>query len=450
MSQQLHPMALFRLSVLGPLASRQSLSRGEIKTLVHQLAAQAYLIPHSHHTHVSPKTILRWYHAWRRQGIEGLSPQTRRDKGQTQLSAETQALIVQYKTDNPARSINTVIGLLEKQGLVARNSLSRSAVHRFLQQQKMSRRILADLHTIERRSFVAEHAGDIWHGDVLHGPSIQTQTGMKKIYLVSLIDDASRLLVHSAFCFGETAVDIEGVLKQAVLKRGLPHKIIIDNGAAYRSGTLQSICALLEIRLIYCPAREPQGKGKLERFHFTFRSQFLAEIDISKINGLTDINARLWAWIEQVYHQRPHEGIAGKKPIDRWREDLVKIRPLGFQATQIDNIFCHRHKRLVRKDGTVSWKGQRFEVPYEQSGEHVILVLDPHINTPLRVESLFGDSLGAATPLDKDYNLHRKRQRPTRTIRPLNKKQNMVELAYEEYQALCGIPLSNPIKKEEE
>ena len=198
-------MALFRLSVLGPLASRQSLSRGEIKTLVHQLAAQAYLIPHSHHTHVSPKTILRWYHAWRRQGIEGLSPQTRRDKGQTQLSAETQALIVQYKTDNPARSINTVIGLLEKQGLVARNSLSRSAVHRFLQRQKMSRRILADLHTIERRSFVAEHAGDIWHGDVLHGPTIQTPTGMRKIYLVSLIDDASRLLAHSTFCFGDLA-----------------------------------------------------------------------------------------------------------------------------------------------------------------------------------------------------------------------------------------------------
>ncbi len=147
-------------------------------------------------------------------------------------------------------------------------------------------------------------------------------------------------------------------------------------------------CGLVEFPCL-CARAHKQGKGKLERFHSTFRSQFLAEIDIGKINGLTDINARLWAWIEQVYHQRPHEGIAGKKPIDRWREDLVKIRPLGFQATQIDNIFCHRHKRLVRKDGTVSWKGQRFEVPYEQSGEHVILVLDPHINTPLRVESLF-------------------------------------------------------------
>jgi hypothetical protein len=41
---------------------------------------------------------------------------------------------------------------------------------------------------------------------------------------VSLFDDASRLLTHSAFCLGETALDIEGVLKQALLKRGRPIK----------------------------------------------------------------------------------------------------------------------------------------------------------------------------------------------------------------------------------
>lgn len=56
---------------------------------------------------------------------------------------------------------------------------------------------------------------------------------MRKVYLVSLMDAASRLLTHSAFCLGETALDIEGVLKQAVLKRGLPMQLVIDNGAAY-------------------------------------------------------------------------------------------------------------------------------------------------------------------------------------------------------------------------
>ncbi len=178
-------------------------------------------------------------------------------------------------------------------------------MHRFLQQQKLSKRIIADKHTIERRSFVAEHAGDIWQGDVLHGPSIQTPRGIRKTYLVSLLDDASRLIAHSAFCLGETALDIEGVLKQAVLKRGLPYKLIIDNGPAYRSGSLQSICAILKSGSSTVVHTNQKEKGKLERCHRTFREQFLNEINAEKITGLDDLNARLWAWLERVYHRRP-------------------------------------------------------------------------------------------------------------------------------------------------
>jgi transposase InsO family protein len=55
------------------------------------------------------------------------------------------------------------------------------------------------------------------------------------------MDDTSRLIAHSAFCFSETAIDIEGVLKQALLKRGVPKMLIVDNGAAYRAATLQGI-----------------------------------------------------------------------------------------------------------------------------------------------------------------------------------------------------------------
>ena len=53
----------------------------------------------------------------------------------------------------------------------------------------------------------------------MHGPKLMIDGRMRKVYLVSLMDDASRLLAHSAFCLGETALDIEGVLKQAMLKR---------------------------------------------------------------------------------------------------------------------------------------------------------------------------------------------------------------------------------------
>src|SRR3990167_304683 len=279
MSKPLHPIALFRLSVLGPLASRGELKRGEVKKIIRELSCNTYNIPDSRRVHLSEQTISRWYYDWKKHGIDGLIPKARCDKGQTSGPVKIQEALLEFKKDNPARSLNTLINLLEKKGLIATDELARATVHRFLQAQKLSKRILPNKHTIERRSFVAEHAGDIWYGDVMHGPSIQTPGGMRKVYLVSLMDDASRLILHSAFCFGETALDIEGVLKQAVLKRGLPHKLVIDNGPAYRAESLQSICALLEIRLIYCRPYEPEGKGKLERFHRTFREQFLTEIE---------------------------------------------------------------------------------------------------------------------------------------------------------------------------
>lgn len=80
----LHPLALFRLSVLGPLASRGEIKRGEVKSIIRDLASKTYDIPDSSRVHLSEETILRWYYCWKRGGIAALIPQQRRDKGVTQ------------------------------------------------------------------------------------------------------------------------------------------------------------------------------------------------------------------------------------------------------------------------------------------------------------------------------------------------------------------------------
>ena len=49
----------------------------------------------------------------------------------------------------------------------------------------------------------------------------------------------------------------------------------------------------------------------MERWHRTFRDQFLSELDDSRVIDLADLNARLWAWLEQIYHHTPHAGLDG-------------------------------------------------------------------------------------------------------------------------------------------
>ncbi|EQD69064.1 Integrase catalytic region, partial [mine drainage metagenome] len=258
------------------------------------------------------------------------------------------------KRDNPRRSIRVLRWMLEQEGLVARGALSRSAIHRFLKRHGLSRPSGAATVPEERRSFSAEYANEIWYGDVLHGPRVLVAGRLRKTYLVSLMDDASRLITHSAFALSETALEIEGVLKQAVLKRGLCNKLVVDNGAAYRSLSLQGICARLGTRLIFCRPYHPEGKGKLERWHKTLRDQLLSELGPAPLQ-LPELNARLWAWIAELYHRSPHAGLGGLTPLARYQQDLGRVRLLGPLAAKLDEIFRHRTERLVRRDGTVSY-----------------------------------------------------------------------------------------------
>ncbi|WP_291991639.1 DDE-type integrase/transposase/recombinase [Candidatus Accumulibacter sp. ACC003] len=431
------PKALFRLSVLGPLISRERLERSELQQLLRELASREYAIPGSRRRYLSEKTIQAWYYAWRLRQLDGLTPKPRADRGQSKLPAATQAAILAAKRDNPRRSLCQIRQLLEATGTVARGRLARSTIHRLLQQHGLSRITGSASLPEEKRSFVAATAGAIWYGDVMHGPRVPIDGKLAKSYLVSLFDDASRLLTHSAFCPGETALDIEGVLKQAVLKRGIPLKLVVDNGAAYRAETLQGICARLGIHLIHCRPYAPEGKGKLERWHRRCRDQFLSELDERHIASLDDLNARLWAWLEQVYHRSPHAGLAGMTPLARYQQDLSRIRPLGPLAASLDALFQHRVTRLVRKDGTVSYQGQRFEVPFELSGKTVSLVVDPHTETVIGVEDEQGESIGAATPLDALANATRQRRQsdPADASPPQKGASgpNLIEQIYQQY-----------------
>jgi len=446
--KEVHPMALFRLSILGPLVSREQLAHGELKQIIQKAAAAPHHIPGSRRVYLAEKTIEAWYYDYRREGIEALAPKVRCDAGQSKLPPEVQAAVLAAKRDNPKRSIKRIITLLEMKGVVAKGVLNKSSVHRLLKSQGISTLKIEGAESEEHRRFVAEFANDLWQGDVMHGPKVSVGGRLRKTYLVSLMDDASRLITHSAFYLAEGAVEVEGVLKQAVLKRGLPKKLIIDNGAAYRAHSLQGICARLGIRLIYCRPYHPEGKGKLERWHRTVRDQFLSEIDFKQIHGLDDLNARLWAWLERLYHCTTHDGLDGLTPIGRYRQDLNRIRPLGILAEKLDALFHHRHPRKVRKDGTVSFNGQFFEVPYELTGKTIVVVVDPHTEQPLAIESKTGKPLGEITPLDAVANNHRRRCRPdpekfTPASAPTD---STVELAYEQYNDV----LKSTLNTEEE
>src|ERR1019366_870559 len=156
--KEIDPKPLFRLSVLGPLVSRERLERGELQQIIRELAQRQYAIPGSRRTYLGEKTIEAWLHQWRRHGIAGLTPKVRVDRGQSKIAAPIQEAIIAAKRDNPKRSIRQIKQLLQSSGQVAKDSLSRSAIHRLLQQHGISRMNGSSSFPEEKRSLVAQSA----------------------------------------------------------------------------------------------------------------------------------------------------------------------------------------------------------------------------------------------------------------------------------------------------
>jgi len=142
--------------------------------------------------------------------------------------------------------------------------------------------------------------------------------------------------------------------------------------------------------------------------------------------------------------------------LQRYQQDLPRIKTLGQRAATLDELFYHRLSRKVRRDGTVSYQSKRFEVPYELAGQTVQLVVEPHAGQVIGVEDAQGDPLGKATPLDLLANNHRQRRKPDADVIPKkNPKTSLVEMAHQQYHGLDDSTeeaeqLPTPTKTEEQ
>ncbi|EQD40773.1 integrase core domain protein, partial [mine drainage metagenome] len=102
---------------------------------------------------------------------------------------------------------------------------------------------------------------------------------------------------YCAFALSENTQAFLPVFKQAILRRGLPERLFVDNGANYRSQHLALVCAKLGIALIHARPYQPAGKGKQERWFRTLRAQFLTRLTQDDTSSLDALNRRLWTWV---------------------------------------------------------------------------------------------------------------------------------------------------------
>jgi transposase InsO family protein len=296
--------------------------------------------------------------------------------------------------------------------------LAPATVHRLLSRHGLMDKRRQEPTSKDRRRFAFDKAGELWMSDVMHGPAVTTENGRKrKAYLIGLIDDATRVVPYAAFTLSENTAAFLPVLQQAVLRRGIPKRLYVDNGAVYRSHHLSLVCAKLGITLIHTRPYQPQAKGKQERWFRTVRMQLLPTLVESDTKSLESLNRRLWAWIEGEYHQSPHRGLEGTTPLDRWMTSARDVRLLSPE-TDLDDLFLFEQKRKVQRDRTVSLHGVVYEVDASLVSETVTLRFDPS-RRGRPVDVYFkGRKIQQAKPVDLYANCFVRRDHATKALQP--------------------------------
>ncbi len=187
-----------------------------------------------------------------------------------------------------------------------------------------------------------------------------------KLCLIGVIDDATSKVPAVRFEDGETTQGYFKVFERAFESKGLPHSIYADRHSIFRTDReltieeqlagikkplTQAGRALDELGITLIPAGSPQAKGRIERLWGTFQDRLISELRLAGAKTKKEAQAVLNRFVPE-YNRR-----FGRKPAcmkSAWRK---------LDGFDLKRILCWKHKRIVAKDNTISFKGLNLQLP---------------------------------------------------------------------------------------
>jgi len=371
-------LALFRHAIIGEL-DIEALPRGERSARIAELAGRTYRTPDGRARRFSARTLWAWWSAFRRYGLEGLLPQRRKDRGTVRaLSPALVAAAIALRREVPSRSTATLIHILATQHRVLPGQLRRATLDRHLAAAGVTRRRLRTLGDKRYIRLLFERPNQFWVGDYHEAPLLWNpeRERYRTLHLAAFIDHYSKLVPHARWYANEQIATLEDCFKQAILTRGLPETVYVDNGAAYRAEQFAFACAHLGITLRHSKPYASEGRGAIERWNRTVVEQFEPEIRALRLSDRQEIQLRFEAWLEQRYHLTVHEA-TGERPLDRFAPP--DFTPRFPDPVLVAETFRVRVRRTVHaKTSTVEIEGVAFVVETPLRGRWVQVHYDPH------------------------------------------------------------------------
>jgi transposase InsO family protein len=365
-------VAIFRALLLAPVLNRD-LSHGELAAGLRGISEQRVRPPRADSTRTySVPTLERWLYSYRAEGLPGLRPELRSDRGFAQeIEPDLRGLLLDIRREHPSASVPLILGTLIDEGRLEQGVISEPTVRRLYVQHGLQRRAAtpeSESKTRLRWQTVSPNA--LWHGDVCHLTGCTIAGKPTPIRIHGMLDDASRYVIALEAHTTEKEVDMLGMLVDALRRHGKPDALYLDNGATYRGEILATACTRLQVALLHAQPYDPQARGKMERFWRTLREGCLNFI--TSAGSLTELNAILGAFLDKRYHNAPHAGLLGKCPAKVYAQ---KATPLAVDEKALRAALTERTRRRVSNDNVISIDGVAWELDQGYLAGKVVTVV---------------------------------------------------------------------------
>ena len=282
----------------------------------------------------SADSIRCWVKAYQERGEAGLRNQGRSSGSRQKLPGPVREKIVEIKKQKPFFGVKRISHLLKRVFFL---SASPETVRRTLKEESLivPTQKKHSSNITRPRFFERSTPNQMWQGDIF-----TFRLGGRYAYLVGMIDDYSRYMVGLELYRSQTADQVIEVYRRAVGEYGVPKEVLTDRGRQYTNwrGTTRFERELGKDRVkhIRSQAHHPMTLGKIERFWKTIYEEFLVR---SQFGSFEEAQERVRHWVKYYNHKRPHQGIGGLYPADRYFEiqgELKKVMEKGIAENVLE------------------------------------------------------------------------------------------------------------------
>ncbi|MGE0161452.1 MAG: IS481 family transposase [Gemmatimonadales bacterium] len=288
---------------------------------------------------VSKHTLYAWRSRFKERGPAGLVDRRRGGPRGSRLPEVTRRAILMMKEEHPDWGTERISDLLSRgPGLAA----SASSVARVLREAGYElEEIPTRPHRDRVRRFERAKPNVLWQTDLF---TFVLKRQNRRVYLVAFLDDHSRFVVGWGLHSTQSTALVLEVLRSAITNHNPPREILSDNGAQYvtwrgRSQFSRELEARGIEHLVARP-RRPQTLGKVERFWGTMWREFLER---AIFLDLEDARRRLGEFIAYYNFRRPHRGLGGLTPADRFFHAAPKVLEMLRRRVAENALEIARH-----------------------------------------------------------------------------------------------------------